>query len=965
MVSDRKTVIADDVRRQRELEELFSLYVNRLNRGEELNPQEIFARHPGMGGELIAALENYVDPAGAPASPPSRTFGDYTIRRELGRGGMGVVYDAWQNSLERRVALKVLPIGIAASDQAFERFIREARTAAKLDHPNVVRVHGMGIESNTPYFVMEHVEGPTLAHLISLRGAPVEDGVDAPTMPDGLSGFEAIAETFAETADGLQHAHETGVIHRDIKPSNLILDPTGKLRILDFGLARFEGEASLTLTGDMLGTPAYMSPEQARRRQIPVDHRTDIYSLGATLYEVLTRQPPIDGEDQQEMLSRIIDQDPQPLRRVDPAIPRDLETIVLKCLRKNPRDRYQSAGEMAADLRRFAGGEPIRARLRPQWRKAVRWAERRAVRIGVIIMIAGLLSAIAILMLSPSDLTNSRILTMDDMEQNNFLSMRPSPDGKHLAYSRIGTDGAICVRDMRSGEETQLTDDGFSVGGFQGPPWSPDGRRIAYTLLETRQLRIVDVNTGQSSVPEGSESLRLTPFDWSPDGRSIVCGQVLESGAQALVAITPETGATRILVDEAPVEYLSASYSKNGRRIAYSSTVDDNQDVYVITANGSDRQRVTDATDNDEFPLWSPDGKRIIFMRGEEVWTAPMDDGRPAARPEFLQEVGRSIPNSWHADGTLYMVKWEMIKEFRMLPVDGDAGRFVGTPTRLEGVDTRLAYRGVWSPGLKRFAYMTYGDGRLHLYSTEDGSLRSFKTGLDRRSSNLWWPPNGNRALFVLRGTPHESIAEVDFDSNRQRALFDTVEFCERLHLSPDGERMVFYRWVDGQRNNGRRELVVAQAGEREGRVIAREAEEEIGGFSNWIRPRFSPDGRRILFASESGRLWVAEADGSARRIVATAEEVEYEGDMVRMLHSAVWSPDGRFFAYDNWRRVFIVNVESGAQETYDYRETTKESVDMLSQWSPDGGRLVIASGRGGGPELWTIRNLLSSRESK
>ncbi|MCZ6812174.1 MAG: serine/threonine-protein kinase, partial [Planctomycetota bacterium] len=369
MVSNRETTIASDALREHQLEELFAYYVDRLNKGDELNPQEILAKHPGLGAELLEYLEGYIDPDAAPTMPSDRTLGDYTIRRQIGRGGMGVVYDAWQNSLDRRVALKVLPLGIAASDRAFERFMREARTAAKLDHQNIVGVHGMGVEADTPYYSMEYVEGRTLAQILGATEAHSDAAVDAPFAPasDGSADYAGIARAFAEVADGLQHAHAKGVIHRDIKPSNLILDRAGHLRILDFGLARFEGEESLTLTGDLLGTPMYMSPEQARRRKIPIDHRTDIYSLGATLYEMLTRRPPFRGKDNYETLSQIIANDPSPLRRFDPTIPKSLETIVLKCLRKNPKDRYDTAEAVAQDLRRFARGEPVEAQQLPPW----------------------------------------------------------------------------------------------------------------------------------------------------------------------------------------------------------------------------------------------------------------------------------------------------------------------------------------------------------------------------------------------------------------------------------------------------------------------------------------------------------------------------------------------------------------------------------------------------------------------
>ena len=299
-------------------------YIDRLNAGEEIDRETIAAEHPHVADEIVQQIETFCEFGSTEVREVDNslgTLGDYTLRRQIGRGG--VVYEAWDGSMDRVVALKVLPTGAAVDDKTFDRFMREARTAGKLSHPNVVPVYGVGLKENTP--LLRDVDRP-------------------------------IASAFADVADGLHHAHSKGVIHRDIKPSNLILESAGRLRILDFGLARLEGQESLTLPGDFVGTPAYMSPEQAKRRKIPVDHRTDIYSLGATLYELLTQERPFRGNDQQETLSQIIEQDPPKPRKRDPRIPEDLGTIVLNCLRKAPEDRYETAAALAQDLRRFVRG---------------------------------------------------------------------------------------------------------------------------------------------------------------------------------------------------------------------------------------------------------------------------------------------------------------------------------------------------------------------------------------------------------------------------------------------------------------------------------------------------------------------------------------------------------------------------------------------------------------------------------
>lgn len=344
-------------------EALFSEYVDLLNEGRGVDKEEIRARAPELADRLLERLESYEFLTGEVGDDSSLgVLGDYVLRRQIGRGGMGIVYEAWQCSVERPVALKVLPARVASDDRTFQRFMREARTAAKLDHPNIVRVHGMGEEEHTPYFAMDLVEGETLAEIVARIRRANPDGETRFGARDQLAYFAKIASAFGDVADGLQHAHAKGVVHRDIKPSNLILDRNGRLRILDFGLARVEGYESLSFAGGVLGTPLYMSPEQARRRKIPLDHRTDVYSLGATLYEVLTDRPPFRGKDHNETLSQIVECDPIEPRKLNPRVPRDLETIVLKCLRKEAADRYGTAEALGQDLRRFVRGDPVEAR---------------------------------------------------------------------------------------------------------------------------------------------------------------------------------------------------------------------------------------------------------------------------------------------------------------------------------------------------------------------------------------------------------------------------------------------------------------------------------------------------------------------------------------------------------------------------------------------------------------------------
>jgi serine/threonine protein kinase/Tfp pilus assembly protein PilF len=353
--------------------------------------------------------------------PTLRRLGDFELLRELGRGGMGVVYEARQISLNRRIALKVLPPALGLSPQATKRFEREARAAAKLHHTNIVPVHAIGEQDGHNFYAMDLVEGQSLdrvlADLVDQKSNPLleqtvtraaqeapprqakSQGEGATTsLSDTTAGsrewFDTVAKMIAEVAAALHYAHGRGVIHRDIKPANLMLSAEGRLCVTDFGLARVVQEPGLTVSGSFLGTPAYMSPEQIAAGRITVDHRTDIYSLGAVLYELLTLQRPFTGQSREEVLTGVMTRDPRPPRRFNTKIPLDLETICLKAMEKDPDRRYRSAGDLARDLEQYLIGGLIAARRASPMRRAAKYVRRHPIAFtaalaGVVVLIVG------------------------------------------------------------------------------------------------------------------------------------------------------------------------------------------------------------------------------------------------------------------------------------------------------------------------------------------------------------------------------------------------------------------------------------------------------------------------------------------------------------------------------------------------------------------------------------------------
>lgn len=351
-----------------ELAEILEGYLAGLEAGNTPDRARLLAEHPHLAASLEEALAglDFIRQTAPTTEPPPERLGDFRIIREVGRGGMGVVYEAEQVSLKRRVALKVLRLGPIADETAMQRFQREAETIARLHHTHIVPIHAIGCEQGVRYYAMQFIDGEDLGRWVQ-RGR--EHGT-RPAVPD-------LAQWGLQAAEALAHAHERGVIHRDIKPSNLILDREGRIWLSDFGLARRLDDTSLSLSGALLGTPRYMSPEQASAAaRLPVDHRTDIYSLGATLYELATGQPIFDAAAPHQVIAQILHQEPKAPRRIIADLPRDLETIILKCLGKEPAQRYATAGQLAADLRAFREHRPIAARRSSRTERTVRWLRR-------------------------------------------------------------------------------------------------------------------------------------------------------------------------------------------------------------------------------------------------------------------------------------------------------------------------------------------------------------------------------------------------------------------------------------------------------------------------------------------------------------------------------------------------------------------------------------------------------------
>ena len=433
-------------------------------------------------------------------SRPTRQLGDFEIIRELGRGGMGIVYEARQISLNRKVALKVLSASLGLTTKAVIRFQREAEAAAKLHHTNIVPIYATGEQDGAHYYAMELIEGPGLDQVISQMrqmqkpvspqerpaavspSASTASGTPAPvdwvsrTMglqpPDAATGatsetpgssssslssgtgyFDTVARMVAEVADALDYAHARGVIHRDIKPSNLLLSPAGRLSMNDFGLARMLEQPGMTVSGEFVGSPMYMSPEQIAAGRAPLDYRTDIYSLGATLYELLALQPPFPGARRDQVIAQIIGKEPKPLRSINRRIPQDLETICLKMMEKDPDKRYQTAGDVAEDLRRYVNRFAISARRVGLAGRTVRWAKRNKAIAAALcfVVLLGLLAGVFAYRVHRSEQRAMEEKRQHAVERAMLIAMSGDLDGaeKAIAEGEVLGASAGSVRMIR------------------------------------------------------------------------------------------------------------------------------------------------------------------------------------------------------------------------------------------------------------------------------------------------------------------------------------------------------------------------------------------------------------------------------------------------------------------------------------------------------------------------------------
>ncbi len=924
------------------------------------------------------------------AAPPGpRKLGKFDLRRVVGHGAFGTVYEAWDPELARVVALKVPRAGSLDSRQEHDRFQREGRSVAQLRHPGIVSVHQVGEEEGVPFLVSDFVEGVTLADLLTGRRPPPREAA-------------ALVERIARA---LQYAHEQGVVHRDVKPSNVMIDPAGEPHLMDFGLARRDaGEVTMTLDGQVLGTPAYMSPEQARGEGHRVDGRSDVYSLGVVLYQVLTGELPFRGNTRM-LLHQVLNDEPRSLRSLNDRIPRDLETIALKAMAKEPARRYATAGDLADDLERFRKGEPIRARPVRAAEKVWRWCRHNPLAAGLaaallLTLAAGFSGLILKWQAAEAEGVEARELARyeeEKREKAEEFGRRESHLREKAQKARAEADGArraaeaslyfnrvaladryrlagnvarceelleVCPADLRRwewyylrrlcrAERLRLKTPGAVVHAA----FRPDGRRLATVSRESDVTMWTNVTLWDTA---SGEALAVLPglgdvhtLAWSPDGE--------------LLAGVNEEGIVRVWQGEpGRLAWKAQAHQGPARAVCFTP------DGAVVMTAGDDglvrrwrarTGRALGACAGYRGPgvvaAFSPDGKRLAAVCG---W--------PASHP--LRQHGQALGAALVAVTAPPLGRLTVAARATPLPdTRGDvvlceleSGRFLTLPGHAGKVVT-LAF----SADGQRLA--TAGEHQaVRIWNTRDGTVRARWAAPAQPVRRLAFRPDGQALAAgcpdgsVLVWQPDTGLPVLDLKGHA-RAVTALVYDSRGRRLASGSEDQTARVWDghnggQGLRRPGRQVLAFApdgrwyatlSVGRPERVVLARPDGGEVrtlaGHKAEVLAVAFSPDGKRVatVGADRSLRLWDR----------ATGREELRVGLKVPPGKRIAFSRDGRLLAVGSQDQTVTV-WETGAGRLKGTLRPLAGEVRGLA-FDPDGRRLVTActTGESGEFKVWDL----------
>jgi serine/threonine protein kinase len=810
------------------------------------------------------------------------TISHYQILEKLGEGGMGVVYKAQDTKLDRFAALKFLPPHVAASNDERARFLQEAKAVASLAHPNICTIHSVEEEDGKVFIVMEYVEGKTLKDM------------------DQNIGLKQAIEIGIQVADGLAAAHEKGIVHRDIKPDNIMVRKDGRVQIMDFGLAKLKGVSRLTKEGSTVGTAGYMSPEQVQGQE--TDHRTDIFSLGVVLYEMIAGQSPFKAAHETAIAYEIVNVDPEPISAIKPEVDPQLESIILDCLEKDPKERCQSVAEVARDLRRIKR-ESSRQRLSRVT------AARPAMSTSAMRTTGG--SPV-----SSEEAPSSFSKLPWVVAIICFLGMVMLG----VLYFRVRTGEGMTIRTSILPPEKEKFQ---FFGNISGPPViSPDGKHIVFAARDSsdrQMLYLRSLDETEAHPLPGTEAA-LHPF-WSPDN------QFIGFTAQGKLKKVGISGGSPVAICSA-ADSRGGSWSKEGA-IVFSPGP--SGPLFMVSASGGTPTHVT-ALDSSRretthrWPFFLPDGKHFLFF-ARTTTTGTQGEG-DAIRLGSIDGKTNSIVMNVASNGILASGHLLYVRGTSLV-----AQKFSTSSFEPEGEVTTLVQDIAFDPSISRGLFSASENGLL-IYQTGHVQVGSKLTSVDRSGKALGVIGDVGEYIQPRISPDNRHIAVVVFDQKfrnndlwiidikrglKTRFTFDPAQ--ENLPIwSPDGEKIVF---ASGRKGNP--DLYIKSASGAASEELLLESSERKAP-SDW-----SPDGRFVAYTmvGKNADIWILPMDANGRPsgkgpfpFLAT-EFNEFQ---------AVFSPDGHWIAY--------TSDESGQAEVY------------LRPFPGPGGKFQVSS-EGGTDPFW------------
>lgn len=945
------------------LDEIIADFLEAEEAGRPISAAELIAQHPEFADQLREffadrdILRSDARPLAIatvvrrPVLDSIRYFGDYELLEEIARGGMGIVYKARQKSLNRLVAVKMILAGNLASEVDMQRFQSEAEAAARLQHPGIVSVHEVGRHKGRSYFSMDFVDGRNLSEVIREESLP----------PRRAAGY------VEQIAQAVHYAHQQTTLHRDLKPSNVMIDENDCVRITDFGLAlNIAADSQLTGTGQAVGTPAYMPPEQAEGERGRIGPECDVYAMGAILYELLTGRPPFRGETPVDVLRQAMETEPLSPRLLNRSVPKDLETICLKCLEKEPAGRYRSAGLLADDLQRFRNGEPISARPIGRMSRVWRWCRRKPLAAG--------LSAALLLSIVGTVVT----LTTANLRINRALTDRSAA----LAQSsrdRQAAEDALAAEKRAVGEQNRLNSE--LQDALERTEWNAYLRGIQLSVNDEERGHLEAARTRLASC--GPESLR--GFEWhylasrvsSPmlnewSSRALRPPRAISVSGLALAEINgnvqvydPREG--RVVFRRAvPQDEYAHTISPDGRWAAFVSRKKIRNTIRVLSLHGeSSRPLIVLPPDESVHDvLFSHDGGRVLALVEQSPEGLDPSNWSLSELTSIIRffDAATAAPTATHRLANLPTRQQSI---HRNLIAADDSLRWLITPHALFDLHASKAVLSFPEPAE---AVALSRDAGLAAVATKEGNVTIWHatTGQQidalfpgQRVRQLAFRPNASEvALGCLDGT----VVFRDFASQRSLNPLPTGPHIRSLAFLPGGQHLLtihsdlrgtlHYRlWM----RNRDACLVVLPS-----RVAS----------SLWGRQVcFQPDGRGIAIAGIDGTVSLLDA-----RTGELTRSFQMQSGSRSQLSSVTFSPEGSTIVAAGREGFFVWDVESGkllrvldpetgtfctqAAFSPDGRWLAGAHQNGLTIWDRESGRVekaIRVGGGGGGCEFRSI----------